>query len=135
MGWRKGLLFSTRRSIGVEGDVAGGGGLLAVCPDLEVQVRGVGALCQCRLSDRTDHAAYGYRRSPYGQRAKISRDGGQTWSREIVLDDQGIDGDLGYPCTVELPDGSLITAYYQKLPGDNFCSVLYTKWTLAEFDL
>lgn len=76
---------------------------------------------------------YGYRRSPYGQRTKISRDGGQTWSHEIIVNDQGIDGDLGYPCTVELPDGSLITVYYQKLPGDNFCSVLYTKWTLAEF--
>ena len=76
---------------------------------------------------------YGYRRTPYGQRARISRDGGKTWESEIILNDQGISGDLGYPCTVEMPDGSLFTVYYQKLPGDSFCSVLYTKWTLEEF--
>ena len=40
--------------------------------------------------------------------------------------------DLGYPCTAELPDGSLITVYYQSLKGDWYPSVLYTKWKLEE---
>ena len=73
---------------------------------------------------------YGRRIAPFGQRAKISYDGGVTFSDEITLDDLGIDGDLGYPSTVELSDGTLLTVYYQKLPEDKFCSVLYTKWEL-----
>ncbi|MBQ7347217.1 MAG: exo-alpha-sialidase [Clostridia bacterium] len=75
---------------------------------------------------------YGRRRAPFGQRARISHDNGKTWSEEIVLNDQGVDGDLGYPATAELPDGSLITVYYQKVPGDRNCSILYTKWKLSE---
>jgi hypothetical protein len=61
--------------------------------------------------------AYSYRLPPTGSRAMISYDGGKTWSDEITLclaDNSGI-GDLGYPSTVELSDGTLITAYYQRV--------------------
>ena len=40
------------------------------------------------------------------------------------------DGDLGYPSTVELDDGSLMTVYYQKYEDDKKTSLLYTKWRL-----
>jgi len=43
---------------------------------------------------------------------------------------------MGYASTVELSDGSLLTAYYQKYrEGDKVdkkTSFLYTKWTLPE---
>jgi len=73
---------------------------------------------------------YGRRENPYGQRARISYDGGVTFGAEITVSEEGSDWDLGYPSTVELSDGSLLTVYYQKLPGDDFCSILYTKWHL-----
>ena len=41
----------------------------------------------------------------------ISTDDGQTWEQAIVLRDDGPDGDLGYPASVELADGSILTAY------------------------
>lgn len=71
---------------------------------------------------------YGWRHMPYGQRARISRDDGATWSDEIILRDDGPDGDLGYPCSVELPSGDILTVYYQKRPGESLCSILWTQW-------
>ena len=48
----------------------------------------------------------------------------------VILRDDGPDGDLGYPATCELDDGTLMTVYYQKQhPGEN-CSILYTRWKL-----
>jgi hypothetical protein len=74
---------------------------------------------------------YGYRLAPYGQRAMISRDGGKTWARDIVLRDDGPDADLGYPASVELDDGSILTIYYQKAgPSKDKCGLLWTRWTL-----
>lgn len=73
---------------------------------------------------------YGWRHTPYGQRARISRDDGATWSDEIILRDDGPDGDLGYPCSVELPGGDILTVYYQKRPGESLCSILWTQWRI-----
>lgn len=73
---------------------------------------------------------YGRRNNPYGIRAMISRDGGETFGDEIILTDDMPDGDLGYPCSVELSDGSIFTLYYGKYPGDKHNSILYTKWNL-----
>lgn len=74
----------------------------------------------------------GRREEPFGPRAVVSYDNGETWTEEYVLDDRAKEGDLGYPATVELDDGSLITVYYQKFPGDDYCSVLYSKWSLQK---
>ncbi|NLF60592.1 MAG: exo-alpha-sialidase, partial [Lentisphaerae bacterium] len=73
---------------------------------------------------------YGYRLAPYGQRAMISRDHGMTWQHDIILRDDGPDNDLGYPASVELPGGDLLTVYYQKLNRGEKCSLLYTRWQL-----
>ena len=55
---------------------------------------------------------YGYRDAPYGIRAKLSIDEGVTWGEEIVLRDDGGNHDIGYPRTVQRPDGVMVTAYY-----------------------
>ena len=73
---------------------------------------------------------YGRRSAPCGERARISCDGGITFGEEIVLGDETDTWDLGYPSSVELDDGSVFTAYYQHAPGDDYCSVLYTKWNI-----
>jgi hypothetical protein len=41
-----------------------------------------------------------------------SGDGGRTWEREIVLRDDGGGRDIGYPRTVQRPDGKIVTIYY-----------------------
>ena len=78
--------------------------------------------------------SYGRRESPCGERAMVSRDFGKTWEAEYVLHnaENEEDGDLGYPSTVELADGSLMTVYYQKYGNDEKCSMLYTRWRLEE---
>ncbi|HEU0122711.1 MAG TPA: sialidase family protein [Bryobacteraceae bacterium] len=65
-----------------------------------------------RLDDGRLVLTYGYRIAPFGIRAKISKDNGNTWGEEIVLRQDGGGGDLGYPRTVKRPDGKLITVYY-----------------------
>ncbi len=55
---------------------------------------------------------YGYRDRPAGIRARISADGGLTWGEEIILRSDAGNHDIGYPRTVERPDGSLVTVYY-----------------------
>lgn len=83
---------------------------------------------------------YGYRRPPYGIRACFSRDNGETWDtgREAILRcdalpegpgaGRGGIGDLGYPKTIELSDGTLVTAYYITL-GDGVTHVAATRWS------
>ena len=73
---------------------------------------------------------YGYREEPFGERAVISYDNGETWPDIYILRDDATDADLGYPATVELDDHSLLTVYYQQIPGDGFPCIQYTKWTL-----
>lgn len=74
--------------------------------------------------------SYGYRTAPYGERVAISDDLGKTWNPNFVLCDNGPNGDLGYPCTVELPGGDLLTVYYQHLNGYDQASFLCTRWSL-----
>ena len=63
--------------------------------------------------------------------AVVSYDGGETWTEDYFLAPcEGPQFDLGYPASVELSDGSILTVYYQALPGEWHTSVLYTKWKL-----
>lgn len=55
---------------------------------------------------------YGYRAMPYGIRARLSADDGQSWSPEIVLRADGGHADLGYPRSVQRADGRVVTVYY-----------------------
>lgn len=73
---------------------------------------------------------YGYRLEPFGQRARVSYDEGNSWGDEIILRADGPRSDLGYPASVELPDGEIMTIYYQALHLDDRPGVLYTKWEL-----
>ena len=66
------------------------------------------------LADGRVLCTYGYRRAPYGQRACLSDDG-VSWNLrdEVVLRDDAPNGDLGYPASVELERGVILTVYYQ----------------------
>lgn len=66
------------------------------------------------LRDGRVLCVYGRRFAPFGIRACLSADEGQTWDidNELVLRDEFPNGDLGYPTSAQLADGSVITAYY-----------------------
>lgn len=86
-----------------------------------------------RLSDGRLLATYGIRREPFGQRACLSHDGGKTWDydNEIVIRDNAPNGDLGYPASVQLADGKILTVYYQvDKPGEKTC-LMTTLWELG----
>jgi len=77
--------------------------------------------------------SYGVRREPFGEKACISRDGGQTWEtdKEIMIN-PAMNGDLGYPASVQLEDGSILTVYYQiDQEGEKTC-LMCTHWRLNE---
>jgi hypothetical protein len=65
-----------------------------------------------RLKNGSLAMAYGWRLSPYGLRARISSDEGQTWTRETSLRSDGTSWDIGYPRTVQRADGKCVTIYY-----------------------
>ncbi|MBI2297886.1 MAG: exo-alpha-sialidase [Armatimonadetes bacterium] len=73
----------------------------------------------CRLSDGRLGMAYGYRRPPFGVRACTSADEGRTWDldHEVVLRAEGGGGDLGYPYSIQLRDGRVMTVYYYNHQG------------------
>ena len=73
---------------------------------------------------------YGYRLEPYGNRVAVSEDGGRNWSDPIILDEKPGGRDLGYPSTVELADGSLLSVWYEKLHEDTLASVQAAHWSL-----
>jgi hypothetical protein len=73
---------------------------------------------------------FGRRLVPFGERAIVSYDEGETWSEQFPIFDDASDPDLGYPSSVELPDGKILTAYYQRFEEDTKASFLYTIWEL-----
>ncbi len=74
--------------------------------------------------------SYGYRREPFGNQARWSDDEGATWSEPITISGDGMGGDLGYPSTVELADGSLYTVWYEKMRPSPMAVLRAARWTL-----
>lgn len=78
-------------------------------------------------------ASYGYRDLPYGIRVAISFDGGETWETDHVLYEQDLSVDIGYPSTLELCDGSLITVFYAHTePPYSPAVILQQRWVIEE---
>ena len=72
-----------------------------------------------------------------GIRARLSYDGGLTWTREIVLTtDARVTSDnlsdLGYTSSVEISDGKILTVYYQRNKYESRASIYQVVWKLPE---
>jgi len=77
--------------------------------------------------------SYGHRREPFGQRACISRDEGKTWDVEHQVSlAPSIGPDMGYPSSVELDDGSILTVFYQAEKAGEPTVLMSTHWKLAK---
>ena len=83
---------------------------------------------------------YGFRgdpmgSAPFGIRVMFSRDNGENWStpEDIYVNDFSLD--LGYPSTVELKDGSLLTVFYAHLEPDAPAVILQQKWRIEDDEI
>lgn len=83
-----------------------------------------------RLRDDRLLMSYGHRRAPLGNQARVSTDNGESWSAAIPISEDGPSGDLGYPSTVELDDGTLVTVWYEVRPGNSNAVLRQARWKL-----
>jgi hypothetical protein len=81
-----------------------------------------------RLKDGRIALTYGYRKEPYGIRTRLSGDDGATWGEEIVLRSDAGAWDIGYPRTVQRPDGMVVTVYYYDDAPDEGRYIRATIW-------
>ncbi len=76
--------------------------------------------------------SYGYRRTPIGNQARVSREDGRTWSAPLTISSDADSGDVGYPSTAELADGALLPVWYEKLKDSANAVPRQARWTLAQ---
>lgn len=81
------------------------------------------------LKDGRGVVTYGRRIPPYGIYGRTVSEKGEISEDEFMLTECG-DSDIGYPATVEMPDGTLFTVYYARYNEDKNASILSVKWTL-----
>lgn len=84
-----------------------------------------------KLRDGRLVMTYGHRRAPLGNQARVSTDQGRSWSEPIVISGDGASGDLGYPSTVELGDGTLLTVWYEAMQGSPNAVLRQAKWRIS----
>jgi hypothetical protein len=87
-----------------------------------------------RLRDGRILLAYGNRcPNNFGVDARLSRDGGYTWGPPIRVADMPL-SDGGYPSSVQLADGRVVTAYYNQVSGKFHYEMGVAIWDVNEFD-
>lgn len=84
-----------------------------------------------RLRDGRVLMTYGYRRTPFGIQARISSDRGATWSGPLTITNDGSNGDLGYPSTVELTGGALLTVWYERIQSSPKAVLRIARWSYS----
>lgn len=87
-----------------------------------------------RLADGRILCVYACRKpGREGEYAAVSGNGGKTWDAvpEILLS-RGTCSDIGYPSSVQLPDGSILTVYYQSARHFELPVLMATKWRLTK---
>jgi hypothetical protein len=85
-----------------------------------------------KLRDGRLLMTYGHRRKPFGNQARISADHGRTWSEPMIVSGDGTAGDLGYPSTVELADGTLLTVWYENMKDLGKAVLRQAKWKVGK---
>jgi hypothetical protein len=81
-----------------------------------------------RLRDGRLLMSYGYRRAPFGNQVRMSTNEGATWSPPMTISADGVGGDLGYPSTVELDDGTFLTVWYERLKDSPAAVLRQARW-------
>ena len=68
-----------------------------------------------RLKNGDILLTYGERNKPFGVAAIVSHDKGKSWDArsKVVLANDAASTDCGYPSSIQLPNGKIVTIYYQ----------------------
>ncbi len=79
---------------------------------------------------------YSFRGNPYGTapyaiKGMVSTDGGKTWDANNILFEGEGSRDMGYPSTVELPNGDLLTVFYARPGKDEPAVIWQIKWRMS----
>ncbi len=78
-------------------------------------------------------SVYGYRNDPPAIKAIISTDGGETWSDpQVICDEIAPTWDMGYPASVELSDGAILTVFYAHTDLKGPAKILQQKWRIEQ---
>lgn len=85
-----------------------------------------------RLKDGRLLTTYGHRRKPFGNQARLSTDNGMTWTESLIISGDEEQVDLGYSSTVELPDGAMLTTWYQWQKDTRRGAIKQARWRLAK---
>ena len=59
-----------------------------------------------------------------------SVDGGKSWEKDIRIYENTVSDDIGYPSTVELDDGTLLTVFYARKDENSPCEIMQQKWKI-----
>lgn len=82
-----------------------------------------------RLPDGRLVIVYAFRGDNPRMVARISADGGTSWGDEIVLDNDSISDDMGYPKLAMLPFGKMVVVYYvatSEMPSQHIKALIWT---------
>ena len=60
----------------------------------------------------------------------FSKDNGKTWDIDHDIYSGGVNGDLGYPSTVEMSDGTLLTVFYARPVDSPAVVIMQQRWAL-----
>ena len=84
-----------------------------------------------QLPDGRVLSVYGHRRKPFGIRATLSTDGGESWDYEdeIIIRDDLVNRAIGYPVSAILGDGSLFTVYWDD-DAEHITSIVGSRYRL-----
>lgn len=77
-------------------------------------------------------STYGYREAPYGVKVMFSKDNGENWEHGYDIYVNHVGPDLGYPSTVELNDGSMLTVFYAHPQENEPAVIMQQRWRLEE---
>jgi len=66
-----------------------------------------------------------------GIRMMFSTDGGEHWETDHILFESDYGDDLGYPSTVELSDGSLLTVFYAHTGEEGPAVIMQQRWEIV----
>jgi hypothetical protein len=77
-------------------------------------------------------SVYGHRKPPFGIKAMFSKDNGETWDIDNIILDDGVSPDLGYPASVELENGDILTVLYARESLGGAAVIRQVIWNFEE---
>lgn len=83
-----------------------------------------------RLQNGVIISVYGYREAPYGIKMMFSTDDGKTWDAGHDIYINNVSSDLGYPASVELKNGDILTVFYAKEKVGAPAVIMQTIWKM-----